>query len=220
MNRAKVVFLGAPGTGKGTQAKKLSAKFGLPHVSTGDILRNAVKKGTEQGLKAKAVMDRGDLVPDEVILGIVENRLDNPDCARGFLLDGFPRTLVQAEAFDKWDSVNCAIQIDVPDDVLVKRLVLRRTCPSCAVMYHLEYQPPKSQGVCDKCGTALVQREDDREDVVKSRFQVYMEKTEPLIGYYRQKDVLHNVNGNRDVETVFSEIVQIVEAVGEMNDEG
>jgi len=220
MNRAKVVFLGAPGTGKGTQAKKLSAKFGLPHVSTGDILRDAVKTGTEQGLKEKAVMDRGDLVPDEVILGIVENRLVKPDCAKGFLLDGFPRTLVQAEAFDKWDSVNCAIQIDVPDDVLVKRLVLRRTCPLCAAMYHLEYQPPRSQGVCDKCGTALVQREDDREDVVKSRFQVYMEKTEPLIGYYRQKDVLHNVNGNRDVETVFSEIVQIVEAVGEMNDEG
>lgn len=220
MNRAKVVFLGAPGTGKGTQAKKLSSKYGLPHVSTGDILRNAVKKGTELGLKAKAIMDRGDLVPDEVILGIVENRLVKPDCAKGFLLDGFPRTLAQAEAFDKWDSANCAIQIDVPDDVLVKRLVLRRTCPSCGSMYHLEYQPPAVEGVCDKCGTALVQREDDREDVVKSRFQVYVKKTEPLIDYYRKKDVLHKVDGNRDAETVFSEIVQIVEAAGEMNGQG
>lgn len=220
MNRAKVVFLGAPGTGKGTQAKKLSSKYGLPHISTGDILRNAVKKGTELGLKAKAIMDRGDLVPDEVILGIVKNRLVNPDCAKGFLLDGFPRTLAQAEAFDKWDSVNCAIQIDVPDDVLVKRLVLRRTCPSCGAMYHLEYQPPAMEGVCDKCGTALVQREDDRENVVKSRFKVYMEKTEPLIGYYRKKDVLHKVDGNRNAETVFSEIVQIVETAGDMNGEG
>lgn len=220
MNRRKVVFLGAPGTGKGTQARKLSRKYGLPHVSTGDILRNAVKMGTELGLKAKAIMDRGDLVPDDVILGIIKNRLVKPDCAKGFLLDGFPRTFAQAEGFDRLDSVNCAIQIDVPDDVLVKRLVLRRTCPSCGTMYHLEYQPPKVNGVCDKCGTTLVQREDDREEVVKSRFRVYVEKTAPLIGYYREKSVLHNVDGNRNVEVVFSEIVQIVETAGEVNDEG
>ncbi|NOY23631.1 MAG: adenylate kinase [Acidobacteria bacterium] len=220
MNRAKVVFLGAPGTGKGTQAKKLSAKYGLPHVSTGDILRNAVKMGTELGLKAKTIMDRGDLIPDEVILGIIKNRLVKPDCKKGFLLDGFPRTLAQAEALDSFNSVNCAIQIDVPDDVLVKRLVLRRSCPSCGTMYHLEYQLPRVEGVCDKCGTALVQREDDREDVVKSRFRVYVEKTAPLIGYYQGKGVLHNVNGNRNVEVVFSEIVQILEAAGDVNDEG
>ncbi len=220
MNRAKVVLLGAPGTGKGTQAKKLSAKYGLPHVSTGDILRNAVKMGTELGLKAKTVMESGNLVPDKVILGIIKNRLVESDCKKGFLLDGFPRTLAQAEALDSFCSVNCAIQIDVPDDVLVKRLVLRRTCPSCGAMYHLEYQLPKVEGVCDKCGTALVQREDDREDVVKSRFRVYVEKTAPLIGYYQGKGVLHNVNGNRNVERVFSEIVQIMEAAGDVNDEG
>ncbi len=220
MNRAKVVFLGAPGTGKGTQARKLSKKYGLPHVSTGDILRNAVKMGAELGLKAKAVMDRGDLVPDDVILGIIKNRLLKPDCANGFLLDGFPRTLAQAEGFDRLDSVNCAIQIDVPDDVLVKRLVLRRTCPSCGTMYHLEYHPPEVAGVCDKCGSTLVQREDDREDVVKSRFRVYVDKTASLIGYYRGKSVLHNVDGNRNVELVFSDIVEIVEAAGEVNDEG
>ncbi|MCK5879041.1 MAG: adenylate kinase [Holophagae bacterium] len=220
MNRAKVVFLGAPGTGKGTQARKLSKKYGLPHVSTGDILRNAVKMGTEMGLKAKAVMDRGDLIPDDVILGIIKNRLLKPDCANGFLLDGFPRTLGQAEGFDRLDSVNCAIQIDVPDDVLVKRLVSRRTCPSCGTMYHLGYHPPEVAGVCDKCGSTLVQREDDREDVVKSRFRVYVDKTAPLIGYYREKSVLHNVDGNRNVKLVFSDIVQIVEAAGEVNDEG
>ncbi|RLE17732.1 MAG: adenylate kinase [Acidobacteria bacterium] len=220
MSRAKVVFLGAPGTGKGTQAKKLSAKYGLPHISTGDILRNAVKMGTDLGMKAKSIMDRGELVPDEVILGIIKNRLAKPDCKKGFLLDGFPRTLAQAEGFDRLDSVNCAIQIDVPSDVLVKRLVLRRTCSSCGAMYHLEYHPPRVEGVCDICGAALVQREDDSESVVKSRFRVYVEKTEPLIGYYRQKGVLYNVDGNQDIETVFSEIVQIIEAAGEVNDEG
>ncbi len=220
MSRAKVVLLGAPGTGKGTQSKKLSAKYGLPHISTGDILRNAVKMGTDLGMKAKSIMDRGELVPDEVILGIIKNRLAKPDCKKGFLLDGFPRTLAQAEGFDRLDSVNCAIQIDVPSDVLVKRLVLRRTCSSCGAMYHLEYHPPRVEGVCDICGAALVQREDDSESVVKSRFRVYVEKTEPLIGYYRQKGVLYNVDGNQDIETVFSEIVQIIEAAGEVNDEG
>ncbi len=220
MKRWKVVFLGAPGTGKGTQAKKLSTKFGLPHISTGDILRNAVKTGTELGLKAKAIMERGDLVPDDVILGIIKDRLAESDCANGFLLDGFPRTIAQAEGFDRLDSVNCAIQIDVPDSVLVKRLVLRRTCPSCGAMYHLEYQPPRVEGICDKCGTALIQREDDREDVVKSRLRVYVEKTAPLVGYYREKGVLHSVDGNRNVEVVFSEIVRIVEAAGDVNDKG
>ncbi|NOZ12740.1 MAG: adenylate kinase [Acidobacteria bacterium] len=219
MKRRKVVFLGAPGSGKGTQAKKLSVKFGLPHISTGDILRNAVKTGTELGLKAKAIMDRGDLVPDDIMLGIVRERLAESDCADGFLLDGFPRTIAQAEGFDRFDSVNCAIQIDVPDSALLKRLVLRRTCSSCGAMYHLEYQPPKVEGICDKCGSALVQREDDREDVVKSRLRVYVEKTEPLVGYYREKGVLHNVDGDRNIEVVFSEIVRIVEAAGDVNDE-
>ncbi len=218
MSRRKVVFLGAPGTGKGTQAKKLSAKYGLPHISTGDILRNAVKSGTALGLKAKAIMERGDLVPDDVMMGIIKERLAEPDCVKGFLLDGFPRTIVQAEAFDRLLSVNCAIQLDVPDDVLVKRLVLRRTCPSCGAMYHLEFHPPKVDTLCDKCGVTLVQREDDREDVVKSRLRVYVEKTEPLVGYYREKGVLYSVDGDRDVETVFSEIVDIVEAAGDVND--
>ncbi len=220
MNRVKVVFLGAPGTGKGTQAKKLSEKLSLPHISTGDILRSAVKTGTELGLKAKAIMDRGDLVPDDVIVGIVKDRLAQPDCEKGFLLDGFPRTIAQAEGLDSLDSVNCVIQINVPDDALVKRLVLRRTCPSCGAMYHLEFHPPRVEGVCDKCGTALIQRDDDREEVVKSRFKVYLEKTEPLIDYYREKGVLHIVDGNRDVATVFSEILQVVGTAGEMNDEG
>lgn len=219
MSRLCVTFLGAPGAGKGTQAKKLSLKFGLPHISTGDILRNAVKTGTPLGLRAKSIMERGELVPDDIMLGIIRERLAVSDCTRGFLMDGFPRTMVQAEAFELIAPVSLALKLSVPESLLVRRLALRRTCTVCGAMYHLEYHPPKSDGVCDQCGSALMQRDDDKEDVVKSRLAVYEEKTSPLVDYYRKMNVLHEVDGARDPETVFTELSQLVEAAGDVNGE-
>lgn len=217
MTQLKVVFLGAPGAGKGTQAKMLCEKYGLPHISTGDILRNAVKKGTPLGVQAEVIMDRGDLVPDELVLGIIRERLAEPDCSPGFVLDGFPRTIAQAEGFDSICSVNCALQIDVPRDILVKRVVRRRTCPQCGSMYHLDYKIPEKDNLCDHCGAALAQRDDDKEEVVESRLAVYEEKTAPLVAYYNGKGVLHRIDGDRDMNLVFAEVTSIVDRTGEMN---
>ncbi len=214
MSRLCVTFLGAPGAGKGTQAKKLSNRFGLPHISTGDILRNAVKTGTPLGLRAKSTMERGALVPDDIMLGIIRERLAVSDCTRGFLMDGFPRTMVQAEAFELIAPVTLALKLSVPESLLVRRLALRRTCTGCGAMFHLEYHPPKSDGVCDQCGSDLMQREDDKEDVVKSRLKVYEEKTAPLVDYYRKKRVLHEVDGTRERDVVFAELSSLVEGAG------
>lgn len=212
--RKTIVLLGAPGVGKGTQAKRISEKYSLPHISTGDILRNAVKEKTALGLKAKALMEAGELVSDEIICGIIKERLAKSDCKDGYLLDGFPRTNAQAEFLSKVENINFAFYIDVPIDMLINRLTLRRTCENCGEMFHLEYNPPKLDEVCNKCGGKLIQRDDDTEEVVKKRIGIYLKTTVPLIDYYRTRGVLKNINGNMEIRTVFNNIVEILEKKG------
>ena len=208
--KKSIIMLGAPGVGKGTQAKLMAEKFGIPHISTGDMLRAAVKEGTELGKKAKEIMERGELVPDDIMNGIVKERLAKEDCKDGYILDGFPRTIAQAEFLDTVDKINYAVYIDVPEELIVKRLVLRRTCPNCGAMYHLEFNPPKNDNVCDKCGTPLVQRDDDKEEVVKNRLAVYNEKTASLLDYYRNRGILYKIDGNRPINEVLQSIVQVI----------
>ncbi len=208
--KKSIVMLGAPGAGKGTQAKLISERYNIPHISTGDMLRAAVKEETELGLKAKEIMERGELVPDEIMYGIVRDRLAKEDCKEGYILDGFPRTIPQAEFLDTVDKINFVFYIYVPEDLLVKRLVLRRTCPNCGAMYHLEYNPPKKDNICDKCGTPLIQRDDDKEDVVRNRLAVYNEKTAVLLDYYRNRGILYKIDGNRSIDEVLQSIVQVI----------
>ena len=208
--KKSIVMLGAPGAGKGTQAKLISERYGIPHISTGDMLRTAVKEETELGLRAKEIMERGELVPDEIMYGIVKDRLAKEDCKEGYILDGFPRTIPQAEFLDSVDKINFVFYIYVPEDLLVKRLVLRRTCPNCGAMYHLEYNPPKKDNICDKCGTPLIQRDDDKEDVVRNRLAVYNEKTAVLLDYYRNRGILYKIDGNRSIDEVLQSIVQVI----------
>ncbi len=211
-----LIFLGAPGAGKGTQAKMVSEKYEIPQISTGDMLREAVAKGTELGKKAKEYMDKGELVPDEIVIGIVKERLQQPDCEKGFILDGFPRTLAQAEALDEMlkelgKKIDAVINIAVPEEEVVKRIVYRRTCRNCGAVYHLIYNPPKEDNKCDKCGGELYQRDDDKEETVRERYKVYKQNTEPLIEYYRKKGVLYDVDGTKDINGVWEEIVSILE---------
>jgi adenylate kinase len=213
-----LILLGAPGAGKGTQAKMIVEKYGIPQISTGDMLRESVAKGTDLGKKAKEYMDRGELVPDEVVIGIVKERLQQPDCEKGFILDGFPRTLAQAEALDKMleelgKKIDAVINIYVPEEEIVKRIVNRRTCRNCGAIYHLIYSPPKEDNKCDKCGGELYQRDDDREETVRERLRVYRENTEPLIEYYKNKGVLYNVDGTKDIEGVFAEVVEVLKKI-------
>ncbi len=213
-----IILLGPPGAGKGTQAKMISEKYGIPQIATGDILREAVAKGTELGKKAKEYMDRGELVPDEIVIGIVKERLKQPDCENGFILDGFPRTLAQAEALDKMleelgKKLDAVINIDVPEEEIVKRIVNRRTCKNCGAVYHLIFNPPKVEGKCDKCGGELYQRDDDKEETVRERLRVYRERTEPLIEYYKNKGLLYNVDGTKDIEGVFKQIDEILSKI-------
>ncbi len=214
-----LILLGAPGAGKGTQAKMIAEKYNIPQIATGDMLREAVAKGTELGKKAKEYMDRGELVPDDVVIGIVKERLQQPDCERGFILDGFPRTLAQAEALDEMlkelgKKIDAVINISVPEEEVVRRIAYRRTCRSCGAVYHLIYNPPKEDNKCDKCGGELYQRDDDKEETVRERFKVYRERTEPLIDYYRKKGLLYEVDGTKDINGVFEEIVRILERIG------
>lgn len=213
-----LILLGAPGAGKGTQAKRIVEKYGIPHIATGDILREAVAKGTELGKKAKEYMDRGELVPDEIVIGIVKERLQQPDCEKGFLLDGFPRTLKQAEALDDMlnelgKKIDSVIYIDVPEEEVVKRIVNRRTCRNCGAVYHLIYAPPKEPNKCDKCGGELYQRDDDKEETVRQRFKVYMENTAPLIEYYEKKGILHKVDGTKNIDEVFQQIDEVLQKI-------
>ena len=213
-----LILLGAPGAGKGTQAKMISEKYGIPQIATGDMLREAVAKGTELGKKAKEYMDRGELVPDEIVIGIVKERLQQPDCEKGFILDGFPRTLAQAEALDEMlkelgKEIDAVINISVPEEEVVKRIAYRRTCRNCGAVYHLIYNPPKEDGKCDKCGGELYQRDDDKEETVRERFKVYRERTEPLIDYYKKKGLLYDVDGTKDINGVFEEITKILEKI-------
>lgn len=214
----KIILLGAPGAGKGTQAKFISEKFGIPQISTGDMLREAVAKGTELGKKAKEFMNQGKLVPDEIVVGIVKERIKQKDCERGFILDGFPRTIAQAEALDVMmaelgKKIDAVININITEEEVVKRIVNRRICRKCGAIYHLIYDPPKKNGVCDKCGGELYQRDDDKEDVVRERFKVYRKNTEPLIEYYQRKGILYDVDGTKAIESVKAEILSILEKI-------
>lgn len=211
-----IILMGPPGAGKGTQAEKIKAAYPIPHISTGDMFREAVSNKTPLGMEAKKYMDEGKLVPDEVTIGIVEEMLNQPDCQEGFLLDGFPRTVAQAEALDKimakmGKKLEAAINIQVPDEVLIDRMTGRVTCKECKAVYHLKFNPPAKEGVCDKCGGELVERSDDRGDIVRKRLEVYNEQTNPLIEYYRGTGILYNIDGNRPTEEVFADIKKVLE---------
>lgn len=206
-----LILMGLPGAGKGTQAEKINAVYGIPHISTGDMFRSAIKEGTDLGKKAKEYMDQGELVPDEVTIGIVRERLNKDDCKNGFLLDGFPRTTRQAEALqeiltDMNDELDKVVHVDVPEEQLVERLSGRRVCPTCGTTYHVLYNPPEKEGVCDKDGTELIQRDDDKPETVKNRLSVNMEQQKPLLDYYREKGYLVTVNGDQEIDEVFRDI--------------
>jgi len=210
-----IIFLGPPGAGKGTQAKILVEKYEIPQISTGDMLREHVKNGTELGLKAKEYMEKGQLVPDEIILGMVKERLSQPDAQKGFILDGFPRTVAQAEALDKMldemgKKIEYVLALMVPDEELVTRLTGRRTCKKCGMMYHIKFKPPKEEGKCDACGGELYQRPDDNEETVRNRLKVYHETTAPLIDYYRKKGVLYEIDGAKTIEEITQQIINIL----------
>lgn len=210
-----LLIMGPPGAGKGTQAEMLVKELNITHISTGDMFRAAIKEGTEMGKKAKEYMDKGQLVPDEVVVGMVKDRLSQPDCKNGFLLDGFPRTVAQAEALDatlkemgiKLDGV---INIEVPREKLVARLTGRRVCKSCGSSYHVVFNPPQKEGVCDNCGGELYQRSDDNEETVSSRLDVYEKQTQPLIEYYQKRGLLININGDQEINKVLQDILAAV----------
>lgn len=211
----KIIMLGAPGAGKGTQAKMIAAKYGIPHISTGDIFRANIKNGTELGAKAKEYMDKGLLVPDELVVDLVIDRFKEPDCEKGYVLDGFPRTIPQAEALDKaltaiGENVDYAINVEVPDDNIINRMGGRRACVGCGATYHIVYSPTKEEGKCDTCGAELIIRDDDKPETVKNRLAVYHEQTQPLIDYYTNKGIIKEVDGTVDMKEVFSAIVDIL----------
>ena len=196
-----IIFFGAPGAGKGTQAEIVSKKLDIPTISTGNIIREAIKNGTEMGLSAKSYIDAGKLVPDEVVIGIIKDRLDMDDCKNGFILDGFPRTIPQAKALDEMGvKIDVVLNIEVSDEDIVKRMSGRRTCPKCGSTYHIEFNPTKTEGVCDNCGTELTVRKDDHPDVVKSRLDVYHSETEPLKAFYEEKGILRTVVGQKELK--------------------
>ena len=211
----KIIMLGAPGAGKGTQAKMIAEKYGIPHVSTGDIFRANIKNGTELGNKAKTYMDQGLLVPDELTCDLVVDRIQQDDAREGYVLDGFPRTIPQAEALDKalaefGDKIDYAIDVNVPDENIVKRMGGRRACVGCGATYHLVYAPTKTEGICDVCGQPLVLRDDDKPETVKNRLDVYHKQTQPLIDFYNAKGILKSVDGTVDMKDVFAAIVAIL----------
>lgn len=211
----RLILLGAPGAGKGTQAKKLSKKYGIPKISTGDILREAMQKGTALGLKAKSYMDSGQLVPDDVVIGIVEEKLKDKDCVKGWVLDGFPRTLQQAQALDRIltgirTSIGHVLNFEVDEEKIIKRISGRRSCESCQSAYHIYFNLPKKDGVCDSCGGRLIQRNDDKEETVRERLKVYQEKTQPLVNYYSERSLLKKIEADDDIENVFTRICSFV----------
>ena len=209
----KFIFLGAPGAGKGTQAEQVCQKYHIPVISTGNILRAALKSGTEMGLRAKVFMEKGELVPDEVLIGIIKDRIAQKDCAKGFILDGFPRTIPQAEALDNMNvAIDRVINIDVPDKAIVQRMSGRRVCDSCGASYHISDKQPKVQGVCDACGGTLIQRKDDQPETVEERLRVYHEQTEPLKNYYEEKGTLTTVKGEGTVEEITGRIFSVLDA--------
>ena len=211
----KIVMLGAPGAGKGTQAKMIAEKYGIPHVSTGDIFRANIKNGTELGKEAKQYMDQGKLVPDELTVKILLDRVAQDDCKNGYVLDGFPRTIPQANVLDEaltklGDRIDYAVNVDVPDDNIINRMGGRRACVACGATYHIVYNAPKTEGICDNCGKELIIRDDDKPETVKNRLKVYHEQTQPLIDFYEGKGVLKSVDGTADMKDVFAAIVEIL----------
>lgn len=196
----RIILLGAPGAGKGTQAEFITAKLGVPAVSTGNLLRSAISEGTELGKKAAEYMNKGSLVPDELVIELVRERVKAPDCQKGMVFDGFPRTLAQAEALDRVMDIDMVLFLDVSDDAIVKRMSGRRTCPKCQATYHVVSHPPKKEGICDKCGTALGIRDDDRPEVVRQRIAVYHKQTEPIVNHYKNKGLLKVVKGQEKLE--------------------
>ena len=211
----KIIMLGAPGAGKGTQAQRIAAKWNISHISTGDIFRANIKNGTELGKKAKSYMDQGLLVPDELTVDLVVDRIKQADCANGYVLDGFPRTIPQAEALDEAlkslnDSLDYAINVEVPDENIINRMSGRRACLSCGATYHIVYNKTKTEGICDKCGSELVLRDDDKPETVQKRLSVYHDQTQPLIDYYTKKGIIKEVDGTLDMEAVFNAIVDIL----------
>lgn len=213
----KIIMLGAPGAGKGTQAKKIADKYQIPHISTGDIFRANIKEGTELGKKAKSYMDQGQLVPDELTLELIMDRFQNPDCKNGYVLDGFPRTIPQAEALTealakKGDTIDYAINVEVPDENIINRMGGRRACLACGSTYHIVYAPTRVDGICDRCGEKLVLRDDDKPETVKNRLNVYHNQTQPLIEYYTRQGKLAEVDGTQSMEDVFNAIVKILGA--------
>ena len=211
----KIIMLGAPGAGKGTQAMKIAETYGIPHVSTGDIFRMNIKNGTELGMEAKKYMDQGLLVPDELTVRILLDRVAQDDCKNGYVLDGFPRNIPQAEVLEDalsklGDKIDYAIDVEVPDENIIRRMGGRRACLSCGATFHIEHVPPKKEGICDQCGQELVLRDDDKPETVKNRLQVYHEQTQPLIDFYSEKGVLRTVDGTQDMQDVFEAIVEIL----------
>ena len=213
----KIIMLGAPGAGKGTQAKRIAEQYGIPHVSTGDIFRANIKGQTPLGMEAKSYMDKGELVPDELTVKILLDRVGKDDCKNGYVLDGYPRTIPQAEVLDKEvaelnESIDYAVNVDVPDEDIIHRMSGRRACLKCGATYHIEYAAPKVENVCDSCGSELVIRDDDKPETVKNRLSVYHDQTAPLIEYYSKKGILKTVDGTQDMGKVFDDIKNILEA--------
>ena len=213
MQMLKLIIFGPPSAGKGTQAQRLSDRYAIPQIATGDLLRDAVAKQTPLGAKIKSYLDSGRLGPDDLIVQLISDRVSKPDCASGYILDGFPRTMGQAQELDKMTEVDIVLSIVVDMEQLVERAIGRRTCGKCASVYHVSFNPPKAPGVCDRCGSALVQRDDDKEDTVRNRLRIYMEQTAPLLEHFRMKGNLVEIDGSKGIDGVFDQMVDAVERV-------
>jgi len=210
----RLIFIGPPGIGKGTYAKMLTQKYGIPHISTGDIFRDEIAKGSELGLKVKQYVEKGLLVPDEIVIEVVKNVLEKPECRRGFILDGFPRTIEQAKALDNIVKIDIVFLFEAPVEVIIERVSGRLVCPKCGAIYNINWKPPKTPGICDVCGSPLIRRKDDEPEVVRTRYQVYKQTFEPVINYYREKKVLVEVDASRDAKLVVSDVEKILKEKG------
>lgn len=211
----KIIMLGAPGAGKGSQASRIAKEYQLPHISTGDIFRANLKEETELGKRAKSFMGKGELVPDDITIAMLLDRIHKEDCKNGYILDGFPRTIPQAEALKealakKDEKIDLALDVEASDELIVKRMAGRRTCPACGAIYHIVTLPPKTEGICDRCGADLIQRKDDNEETVKNRLKIYHEVTEPLISYYKKEGILEEIDGAEELDKVFEKVKRII----------
>ena len=211
----KIIMLGAPGAGKGSQASRIAKEYQLPHISTGDIFRANLKEETELGKRAKSFMDKGELVPDDITIAMLLDRIHKEDCKNGYILDGCPRTIPQAEALKealakKDEKIDLALDVEASDELIIKRMAGRRTCPACGAIYHIVTLPPKTEGICDRCGADLIQRKDDNEETVKNRLKIYHEVTEPLISYYKKEGILEEIDGAEELDKVFEKVKRII----------